>query len=272
MITKAGTMAREAGDSKSLELLARGGLISYGVVHLLIAWLALQLAWSKSGGGQETDQSGALKILAHQPFGKVLLWLVAVGLIALALWQASQSIWGCRDREGASRVRKQVSSWAKAVMYAAMGVGAIVALGPGSPGSQLQKKATSGVLALPAGQVIVVAAAMMIIGVGVAHVVRAVKKSFLEEIDTSLMPASARKLVTGLGQAGYSAKGVALALVGALLTYATVTFDPQNSPGLDGALQVILYQPFGSFLLTAIALGFAAFGLFGLAQARYRRM
>jgi len=128
------------------------------------------------------------------------------------------------------------------------------------------------VLALPAGQVIVVAAALMIIGVGVAHVVRAVKKSFLEEIDTSLMPAGARKLVTGFGQAGYSAKGVALALVGALLTYATVTFDPQKSPGLDGALQVILDQPFGSFLLTAVALGFAAFGLFGLAQARYRRM
>jgi hypothetical protein len=30
--------------------------------------------------------------------------------------------------------------------------------------------------------------------------------------------------------------------------------------------------PFGSFLLTAVAVGFAAFGLFGLAQSRYRRM
>ncbi len=108
--------------------------------------------------------------------------------MALALWQASEVIWGYRNREGAERVRKQVTSGAKAVIYATLGVSAAsVALGSGSSSSQSQQQATSGVLAWPAGQVIVVVTALIIIGVGVAGVVKGVKKSFSEEIDTSSM-------------------------------------------------------------------------------------
>ena len=71
--------------------------------------------------------------------------MVAVGLVALALWQASEAIWGHRDREGAKRVRKQVTSGAKAVFYAALAVSAAsVALGSGSSSSQSQQQTTSG--------------------------------------------------------------------------------------------------------------------------------
>ena len=264
--------AEQAGDSASLELLARAGLIAYGVVHLLIGWLAVQIAWSASAS-KSADTSGALKTLASQPFGKILLWLVAVGLVALALWQASEAIWGYRNRAGAKRVRKQVTSGAMAVIYAALGVSAAsVALGSGSSSSQSQKQATSGVLAWPAGRVIVVVAGLIIIGVGVAHVVKGIKKSFMEEIDTSSMSPVARKGVARLGQIGYIARGVALGLVGGLLSYATLSFDRQKAQGLDGAMQTILAQPFGRFLLTAVALGFVAFGVFAILQSRYRRM
>jgi Domain of Unknown Function (DUF1206) len=67
--------AEQAGDSASLEALARVGLVAYGLVHLLIGWLALQIAWSASDS-RSADTSGALRTLADQPFGKVLLWLV----------------------------------------------------------------------------------------------------------------------------------------------------------------------------------------------------
>lgn len=271
MPTKASGKAEQAGDSASLELVARGGLIAYGVVHLMIGWLAVQIAWSASDS-KSADTSGALKTLASQPFGRILLWLVAVGLVALALWQASEAIWGYRNRDAAERVRKQVTSAASAVIYAALGFSAAsVALGSGSSSSQSQKQATSGVLAWPGGRVIVVVAGLFIIGVGVVHVVKGVKKSFAEEIDTSSMSPVARKGVAQLGQIGYVAKGVALGLVGGLLSYATLTLDRQKQ-GLDGAMQTILAQPFGRFLLTAAALGFVAFGVFAILQSRYRRM
>jgi len=272
MPTTASGKAEQAGDSASLELLARAGLIAYGGVHLLIGWLAVQIAWSASAS-KSADTSGALKTLASQPFGKILLWLVAVGLVALALWQASEVIWGYRNREGAKRVRKQVTSGLLAVIYAALGVSAAsVALGSGSSSSQSQKQATSGVLAWPGGSVIVVVAGLIIIGVGAAQVVKGVKKSFAEEIDTSSMSPVARKGVAQLGQIGYIARGVALGMVGGLLSYATLSFDRQKAQGLDGAMQTILAQPFGRFLLTAVALGFVAFGVFAILQSRYRRM
>ena len=119
---------------------------------------------------------------------------------------------------------------------------------------------------------IVMVAGLIIIGIGVASVVKGVRKSFAEEIDTSSMSPVARNGVARLGQAGYIAKGVALGLVGGLLSYATLTFDRQKAPGLDGAMQTILTQPFGRFLLTAVALGFVAFGVFAILQSRYRRM
>ncbi len=71
---------------------------------------------------------------------------------------------------------------------------------------------------------------------------------------------------------GFAAKGVALAVVGLLLGYAAITFDPEKARGLDGALHTIAGQPFGQYLLTAVALGFVAFGLFAFAQSRYRPM
>ena len=271
MATKADSKAEQAGDSTSLEWLARGGLIAYGVVHLLVGWLALQIAWGASA--KSADTSGALTTLAQQPFGKVLLWVVAVGLVALALWQVSEAVWGYRNRDGAKRVGKQVTSGAKAAVYAALAVSAaLVALDSGTSSSQSQEQATTGVLAWPGGRVLVVAAGLAIIAVGVASVIKGVRKAFTEEIDTSSMSPSARTGVLRLGQVGYIAKGLALGVVGGLLTYATLTFDRQQAQGLDGALQTILAQPFGRFLLTAVAIGFVAFGLFAIIQSRYRRM
>ena len=272
MATQAGDKAEQVGDSKALEVLARVGLVAYGVVHLLLGWLALQIAWGLSGR-ESADTSGAMKTLADQPFGQVLLWLVAVGLAALALWQASAVIWGYRNLEGAKRVRKQITSGAKAVVFAALGYSAgAAALGAGSSSAQSQQQATSGVLGWPGGRVIVIVAGLVIIGVGVAAIVKGVQKSFAEEIDTSPLSPTLRTAVARLGQMGYIAKGLALGVVGGLLSYATLTFDPQKAQGLDGAMQTILAQPFGRFLLTAVALGFAAFGLFAILQSRYRRM
>lgn len=263
--------AEHATDSAPLKLLARVGLIAYGIVHLLIGWLALQIAWNGSSG-KSADSSGALKTLAGEPFGKALLWLIVVGLLALAVWQAGTAIWGHRDKQGAKRTRKRVTSAARVIIYAALAYSAAaVARGVGSSSSQSQKQATSGILDLPGGRVLVVLAGLVIIAVGVTHIVKALKQSFLDDLDTSSMSAASRKTVARLGAGGYLAKGVALSVVGGLLAYATVTLDRQRA-GLDGAMQTIVDQPFGKFLLTAVAAGFLAFGLFAFVQSRYRRM
>ena len=265
--------AGRAGDSDALQHLARIGLIAYGVVHLLVAWLALQLAWG--GGGQSADQSGAMATLAEQPLGKPLLWVVAVGMLALAVWQAAEVLrwrsgWSASGEARSKALKKTAKSIAKAVVYLALGYLAIrFATGGGSSSSQSQQQTAAGVFGWPGGRWLVGLAGLVLIGVGAYHVYKGVTKHFLKEIDLAQAPRTATRLVTRLGQVGYPGKGVALAVVGGLLTYAAIIFDPAKASGLDGALRTILDAPFGRFLLTLVALGIAAFGAYLLVRARY---
>jgi hypothetical protein len=265
--------AGRAGDSEALEHLARVGLIAYGMVHVLVAWLALQLAWG--GGGQSADQSGALATLAATPVGKPLLWVLTVGLVALALWQAAEVLrwrsgWSASGDQRSRALKKSGKALVKAVVYLALAWTAFrFATGGGQSSSGQQQQTTAGVLGWPGGRWLVAAAGLVLVGVGVHHVVKGLKKSFLKEIDLASAPPAAERTVTRLGQAGYPAKGVALALVGALLVYAALTFDPARAAGLDGALRTILDAPFGQVLLTLVALGIAAFGAFCFVRARY---
>ena len=96
MLSAASSKAEGAGDSTSLVWLARAGLIAYDVVHLLIGWLAVRIAWS-APAAKSADTSGALKTLAREPFGDFLLALVAFGLLALALWQVQRSLLGLQE-------------------------------------------------------------------------------------------------------------------------------------------------------------------------------
>jgi hypothetical protein len=266
--------AREAGDSDGLEHLARVGLLAYGVVHLLVAWLALQLAWF-GGSGKSADQSGAMATLAESPVGKPLLWLIAVGLIALAVWQAAEVLrwrsgWSASGKTRTTAIRKSGNALIKAAIYVALAVLAIkFALGSGQSSSQQQQNTTAGVLGWPGGQFLVGVAGLVLIGVGVWHVRKGLTKKFLKQIDTSDASPGALKVVTRLGQVGFPGKGVALALVGGLLGYAAITFDPSKAQGLDGAMRTILEAPFGRILLTLVAIGIAAFGAFLFARARY---
>jgi uncharacterized protein YhhL (DUF1145 family) len=265
--------ADRAGQSHVLENLARVGLLAYGVVHVLIAWLALQLAWGD--GGQEADQSGALGTLARQPFGRPLLWIIALGFFALAVWQAAEvlRLRGRLKAQGKQRAKagwKVVETVAMAIVYLAFGILALrFALGSGQSAVQQQQQTTTGVFSWPGGRVLVGIVALVLIAVGVRQIVKGITRSFLEQIDLADAPPRVRRLITRLGQVGFPAKGVALVLAGGLFGYAAITFDPAKASGLDGAMRTLVNAPFGQVLLTLVAVGFLAFGAFLFARARY---
>lgn len=263
--------AQQLGDSFALEALARIGLVAYGAIYLLIGWLALQLAWGAPS--RSPDHSGAFRTVAEQPLGNLLLALIAVVLVALGVWQASEALWGHRDLDGIDRLRERATSAFWTGVYTGLGIRAAwVALGPGERSSGSPQTKVVGVLALPGGRTLVVAAGLIIIGVGLAAATKGIRRSFREEIDTSRLPSAAQSGVLCLGQIGYLTKGIALGEIGGLLIYAAWTFDPQKASGLDVALQTILEQPFGRWMLSAMAFGFLAFGVFAVLQFRYRRV
>lgn len=265
---RAQQLGRQHG-SDWLDHVAQAGLVAFGVVHLVIGWLAVQLAFGDREGS--ASASGAVHELAQQPFGSVLVWLVAVGMYLLAAWQLVEALTGHRQEDGATLVRERLTSAGKAVIYAVIGTIALrIALGEGSGGSEKSTDTmTARLMDVPAGQVLVGLVGAGIIAVGGALVFEGLTDRFLKDIDREGESGVTGTAYIWLGRVGYSAKGAALGVVGVLFAYAAITHEADKSGGLDQALSEVLDQPFGPVLLTAMGLGFACFGVFCFAWARH---
>lgn len=257
---------RQAENSEWLDHVVRFGLLAYGVVHLLIAWLGLQMVFGDREGA--ASGSGALRQLAGTDLGRISLFVVVAGLIALMVWQGLEAAVGHRDEDGGKRTFKRAVSAGKVVIYGLLGWSALqIALGEGK--SKSTDSYTAQLMSVPFGAVLV-----GLVGVGVivfagilAH--RGWKEKFLSKLDGSGKTGNDGTAYRYFGKAGYISKGVAFAIVGALFVYAAVTNDPDKSGGLDQALLKLLDQPFGPVLLAVVAVGIGCYGLFCFAWARH---
>lgn len=258
---------RRAKNSRAVGVLARGGYVASGVLHLLIGWLAVQLALGESAGN--ADDSGAFQMLAQMPGGELILWAVAVGFAALALWQLATAFVGVPSAENQAAARAK--SAAKAVLYGVLAASSIQAAQGSSGSSNSEESMTATVMSLPGGPWLVGIGGLAIVGVGVYHVVKGARKKFLQDL-TGTGGRSVGPVVVRLGQAGYIAKGIALGVVGGLVVAAAVTADPEQAGGLDEALQTLRDQPFGTALLLVVGLGIAAYGAYSFARARFARI
>jgi len=263
--------ASRAADSKPLEYVARGGFIGYGIIHLLFAWIAFQVAFR--GSGQESDQSGALQTLAGNGAGKVLLVLIGIGMIGLAIWQAFEAAIGESGPRTKTAIAERVISGVRAILYLSLAYYAFKVLnGANASMAQNQQGKSATIMAHSGGRWLVGFIGLVVIGVGVGIFVYGWKKKFLQHLNTQQMAASVRKSTTRLGMLGYEAKGVAYAIAGVLVVTAAVTYKPDKARGLDAALKTLAGHPWGVWLLALIGLGIAAFGIYCFAQARYRKV
>ncbi|GAB3715152.1 DUF1206 domain-containing protein [Mariniluteicoccus flavus] len=263
--------ARSAGSQvqnhPAYQWLVTLGLIAYGVIHLLIGWICVQLALG--GGGGEASNQGALRDLASKPFGTVLLWLVAIGMVALVVWQAIEAAIGHTQYDDKKRLRKRVSSVGRAILYAglALTAGRIAMGGQASNSNQAPQDVTGRLMSAPFGQVLVALLGAAVVAVGVSQIVKGVRRKFVQEDLDGGVPEWAKKL----GTAGWIAKGVGLAIAGLLIVWAAITFDAGKAAGLDGALKTLQQAPFGSILLGLMGLGFAAFAVYCFVWSRNAR-
>ena len=254
----------EVRRSRPYHALVKVGLVSYGLLHLVIAWIALQLVFGKRA---EASPEGALSQLGRQPLGVVLLWIMAVGLFTLAVWQAVEATIG-RDRpERDGRTRRRLASAGRAVVYLALGALAVgVATRAASGSGNGEETISAKLMSVPFGQILVALIGAIVISIGIAQVVKGVKQNFTEDLDLGAPPSVRR-----LGTVGYCAKGTALGIIGCLFVWSAITYDPDKAGGMDAALRTIRDQPFGSVLLTIMAAGLACFGVYCFFWARMVR-
>jgi hypothetical protein len=264
---KAGLVGQRAKHSDLLERAVRVGLVAYGVVHLLVAWLAVKLAFG--GSDQSASSQGAMHELASTGLGRVSLYVVAGGLLALVVWQLIEAVGGHHGEDGRKRVFKRLASAGKAVVYGTLGVSALkVAIGSGSSGGGTDST-TAKLMSLPAGPLIVALIGVAILVVAAALFYRGISEGFADKLDFDGRTGNDGRAYLLFGKIGYASKGVALAIIGGLFIWAAVTHDPQKSGGLDQALRELQDAPMGTPLLVAVAAGIACFGLFCFAWARH---
>jgi hypothetical protein len=252
-----------------IEVIARAGYAARGIVYVIIGVFAVLAAW---GPSEVRGTEGALQAILAQPSGTLLVGIVGVGLAAFCIWRLVQAV---RDTDNHGRKAKGLAIRAGlvggAISYAAAAVLAVsMARGVRSGSGE---DPTSGWIAsiheAGLGWLLVYGVAALLAAVGIAHIVRAVRASFARYFRC---PADVMRWLKPLGRFGLTARGVVFLILAALIVSGGLAYDAQERPGVTDALKAVQGYYLGWVILLVIALGLTAFGLYSLAQARYRHV
>lgn len=258
-----------------METLARFGYVAKGFVYGAIAILALLTAFSV-GGGKTTGTSGALQTISEQPFGQILLILIAIGLVGYVIWRLIQAI-SDPENQGtdAKSILKRLGYAISGITYAAVAFNAALLAfgnGGGSGSSSSKQDWTATVMQQPFGRWLVGLAGAIIIGLGFYRIYRAYKTKFRKNLNMSELNSQQKNWLVNISRFGIAARGVVFIMLGFFVMQAAHQYNPQKVKGLDGALYTLTQQPFGKVLLTLMALGLLAYAVYLMLQARYRRI
>lgn len=271
--TSSRSHAASGSGSDWRSVLGRIGLAAKGVLYLSLGVLALQFVYGTTSA-QEASTSGAIEQIARQPFGRFLLIILTLGLAALALWNALRAATGdpVEGSDGKDRVKYAVQAITYAVItFTSAGIlGAN--WGKSRGGGNQEQQATAVVLGWPGGQWLVGLAGLAAIALGLYAIYKhTIEEEFMARLARHEMDDKVESAVEGAGRAGYGARGLVFMVIGVLLIVAAIQHDPSEAGGLSEALQSLAGSTWGQVLLWLIAVGFFLYGLFALAEARYRR-
>jgi hypothetical protein len=258
------------GNSEWVERLGRIGLVTKGVSFCIVGVLAVLVALGI--GGAATDREGALRLLSREQWGFVLILAIAVGFGAYAVWRFAQAL---LDRDDAGDDfqgwAKRLGCLAKGLFYAGLSALAFSFLTGPRGESRDEPERTAQVFDWPLGRWLVLALGAGLIGYGLWNGYRSITGKFEKHMKTGQMEREdVRPLVKALGFAGHIARMLLFSMVGVFLVRAAWQVDPREAIGFDEALAKLAQQEYGPVWLGAAAAGLFAYGLFSIAQARYR--
>ena len=247
---------------------ARAGLTARGIVYLLIGALALLI---DSGTRAQADQKGALTQLLAKPYGHWLVILLAVGFAAYAVWRLSEAAFGVTG-EGQGEAPR-LKSLARGLIYVFLAYTAVTVLqGSNKPQSTQQRGYAAQVLAHPWGRWALALVGIAVVIVGAVAVSEGLRLKFMRFFPAGATSTGTRSVIKALGRFGTVARGLVFALVGYLIISAGWSKEAVKAGGVDYALKTMRGWPLGGFWLALAGLGLIAFGIYGLAEARYRKV
>lgn len=247
---------------------AHVGLAARAAVYLLIAYLTLQIA--RGHGARQANQKGAVATVAAHRGGTALLVILGIGLACYALWRLSEAAFGtATDGKKASA---RIKSLMRGIVYGVTSVSTflfVAGIHTSGGQDQQQESLTARVMKHGAGRILVGVIGVVVLAVGVAMIINALRRKFTKQLRLDELTGATRTTVIRLGMVGNAARGVVFAVAGGLVVDAAARYQPSKSRGLDGALRTLVDQPFGPVLVGAVAVGLLAFALYGFAAARW---
>lgn len=255
-----------------VERLARLGYTTKGMVYGLIGMLALMAAFGL--GGQTTDSSGALRTISRQPFGKFLLVLITIGLLGYALWRFIECFQD-PERKGTNvkGILTRIGYAISGLIYAGLAwTAAKLVMGAEAGKSNSQQDWTARILEQPLGQWLIGTIAVTTIAMGFYMFYKAYKTKFQRELDLRELDSNQEKLIINICRFGIAARAIVFVIIGFFLIQAARFSNAGEVKGIDGALHTLGQQPFGKILLSLVALGLVAYGIYMAVQARYKHL
>lgn len=255
-----------------LEPLARLGYGSKALIYVIVGGLAGAAATNR--GGAVTDTSGALRVILRQPFGQIVLLVLAVGLCGYAVWRVLDAVTD-PDRHGTDvgGLVTRIGNVIRGVVYGALGIEAFrLAQGlRGSTGGDTRLWVAR-IMDIPLGDWIVGVAGAIVVVYGISEVVSSFKAHIDESIDLSVIPARLRRAAIDVSRFGVGARGVILSVLGVFLVRAAIQHDPSEAHGTRESTLELANAVEGRWLLAAIAAGLVAYGIDQALHARCRRI
>jgi hypothetical protein len=255
---------------KGIEGLVRLGYLAKALVYILVGVLAFRVA-AGMRGGRITDPGGALTVVLRQPFGQVLLLLIAVGLLAYAVWRIAGAILGWQRQANEGYVPRALTI-VKALVYAAVGVKAMklsLGLRGGDSGPEPLVRAA---LQWPFGDWMILLAGIGAGWYGIVQIMEALDGRLEPDLDASTLRHRAGSWAVPTARAGIGARGVLLVLLAIGIVRAGMVRRASEAGGLDAALWIVRTMPQGMLLLGAAAAGLLAYGVYQLLHARYAHL
>ena len=266
-------VAETIGKHVWVERLARFGYAAKGIVYIVVGVLATMTA--AGVGGEATGAQGALRSIARQPYGTVMLGIVAVGLTAYVIWRWVQAITDADDKgTGAKGIALRVGYAFSGLVYAGLALTAARILFGARDDDRpsAAQSWTARIMALPFGDWLVILAGLAVIGFGLYQCYKGYKAKFRKRLKEDEMSERGIVWATRSGRVGFIARGVVFLIVGGFLLQAARHYNSMEAQGLDGALQLLAQHSSGKWMLGLVALGLVAYGLYMLVEARFRRI
>jgi hypothetical protein len=254
-----------------VERLARVGYAAKALLYITVGYLAAQAAVGP--GGRVTDTEGALQVVHDASYGRLLLFVVAAGLLGYGLWRVVEALLD-PERRGTEWKALAVRSGflLRGLFHGALALTAFrLALQERSSGAGDQvQRWTARAFELPAGELLVGLAAAYVAGYGVYQFYRAWTPKMQRHLNLAELSQDVRRWVLGVSRFGIAARGVVFCFIGFFLIRAVLRHDAAEAGGLRESLRALANV--GRWPFIAVAIGLVAYGVYELLNARYRRI